>query len=182
MDGVPLQDKLRGGNGPFLSSIFRSTEGGSLAVPGANADSQRIIELLEKCGPVIERIVVTLDTHHAMHIHHKQFWVNEQKKAPEPFTVTSKKNIADGKWRARFPEHQTWAARYVQKLEERERFPMIIWPEHCLLGTEGHAVYEPLMEALNKWAFQRQRPISWYFQGSQQQCGDVQCSEGGGPI
>mmetsp|Transcript_75512 Transcript_75512/g.179366 ORF Transcript_75512/g.179366 Transcript_75512/m.179366 type:complete len:666 (+) Transcript_75512:40-2037(+) len=173
MDGNPLEDKLEGGMALFIidpqndfhpKSEFH--EAGSLAVPGACEDSNRIVDLIQRCGSCIERIVVTLDTHHIMHIHHKHFWIGIDDKAPDPFTVITLQDLREKKWRSRFPEQQAWAEEYVQKLEEGKRFPMIIWPDHCLLGTEGHAVYPPLFEALNAWASSRCRAISWYFKGA----------------
>merc|ERR1711976_795541 len=44
-------------------------------------------------------------------------------------------------------------------------FSLVIWPEHCLLGTKGHAVHPPLFQALNKWAISRKRSVNWYFKG-----------------
>merc|ERR1712032_1127197 len=32
-------------------------------------------------------------------------------------------------------------------------------------GTKGHAVYPPLMQALNEWAVGKMRSINWYFKG-----------------
>merc|ERR1712048_12498 len=37
------------------------------------------------------------------------------------------------------------------------------------MGTPGHAVHAPLMEALNEWAVQRKRTINWYFKGQNNQ-------------
>merc|ERR1711988_1538356 len=42
---------------------------------------------------------------------------------------------------------------------------MLIWPMHCLLGTEGHAVHPPLMQVLTEWAVDRTRSVNWYFKG-----------------
>ena len=39
-------------------------EGGSLAVPGATADSQRIAKMITEHGDEIDEIYVTLDSHH----------------------------------------------------------------------------------------------------------------------
>lgn len=39
-------------------------EGGSLAVPGANADAERIAELISEKQDQIDEIFVTLDSHH----------------------------------------------------------------------------------------------------------------------
>mmetsp|Transcript_104382 Transcript_104382/g.196474 ORF Transcript_104382/g.196474 Transcript_104382/m.196474 type:complete len:632 (+) Transcript_104382:86-1981(+) len=165
MDGVPVKDVYSGGAVLFIIDPQNDFhEGGNLGVPGATADSARIIKVIEKFKDKIERIVVTLDTHHAMHIHHQFFWADKDGKHPDPLSIISKADIAAGKWKARQTEMQAWAEEYVTKLEATN-YPMCIWPTHCLLGTTGHALHEPLMNALNKWAIDRARCINWYFKG-----------------
>ena len=50
------------------------TKPGSLAVSGASADYERIIELIEKNKDNIDEIHVSLDTHTSRHIGHPAFW------------------------------------------------------------------------------------------------------------
>merc|ERR1711907_371337 len=54
---------------------------------------------------------------------------------------------------------------YARQLEAGGRFQIMIWPPHCVLGTPGHAVHAPLMDALNEWAISRKRSINWLFKG-----------------
>jgi nicotinamidase-related amidase len=165
MDGVPPSDPYAGGIAFFIiDPQVDFHEGGNLAVAGASEDSRKIAALIRKHKDKIERIVVSLDTHHAMHIHHKYFWVDKGGKHPDPLTIISKDNIRDETWVPRQPEMKDWAIEYVEKLEAT-KFPMIIWPDHCLLGTKGHSVHPPLMEALNQWAIRKKRSINWYFKG-----------------
>lgn len=35
-----------------------------------------------------------------------------------------------------------------------QRF-LTIWPEHCLVGTDGHSLYEPVNEAIDAWTKER---------------------------
>jgi nicotinamidase-related amidase len=140
-------------------------EGGALAVPGATKDSQRIIDLLQKQGDLIDLIVVTLDTHHEMHIAHGSFWMNQDGSEPEPFTIIASSDIVAGTWTAKQPELRDWSLEYAKKLEAGGRFKLCIWPKHCLLGTEGHAVYAPLAIALNSWAARRSRAVTWVLKG-----------------
>ncbi len=42
--------------------------GGSLAVPGANEDSERIAQFIYKHASAIDEIYVTLDSHHVRHV------------------------------------------------------------------------------------------------------------------
>lgn len=138
---------------------------GSLAVNGAIEDSDRIIKLLKKFGPQIDTVVVTLDSHHKMHIAHPKFWVSKTGENPAPFTLIKAADIKSGEWKARQPELQDWALEYATKLEAGGRFVICVWPEHCLIGTPGHAVYQPLSDACNEWAAKRSRSITFVMKG-----------------
>jgi len=166
MDGVPLVDTFSGGLALFIiDPQVDFHEGGSLAVPGATEDSSRIAALIRKFKHQIERIVVTLDTHHKMHMHHADFWTNNEGGKPDPFTILTPEDISSGKWQARQSELRAWSLEYAKKLHTGGKFPFIIWPDHCLLGTEGHSIHPPLMEALNEWAIARKRSVNFYFKG-----------------
>ena len=41
---------------------------------------------------------------------------------------------------------------YLKDLELQGEYPHIIWPTHCLIGSEGAAIYQPVMVALEEWA------------------------------
>jgi nicotinamidase-related amidase len=166
MDGVPHTDRYSGGLALFIiDPQVDFHEGGNLAVTGANEDSRKIAELIQKFGTKIERIVVTLDTHHKMHMHHADFWTNAEGGKPAPFTEITPEDISSGKWKAKQPELEDWSLVYAQKLKAGGKFALLIWPDHCLLGTEGHSVHPPLMKVLNEWAISRTRSINWYFKG-----------------
>jgi nicotinamidase-related amidase len=46
---------------------------------------------------------------------------------------------------------QARALAYVEGLEANKRYVLCVWPPHCVIGTEGHAIYTPLREALYLW-------------------------------
>mmetsp|Transcript_16087 Transcript_16087/g.61361 ORF Transcript_16087/g.61361 Transcript_16087/m.61361 type:complete len:107 (-) Transcript_16087:256-576(-) len=62
-------------------------EGGSLAVPGAIEDAQRIAGVIEALGASIDAIYVTLDTHQRTHIAHGLFWEDAEGEHPAPFSI-----------------------------------------------------------------------------------------------
>lgn len=166
MDGCPPKDTHRGGHVLFIIDPQNDFhEGGSLAVPGAVEDSKRIADLIQKNTNKIERIVVTLDTHHKMHIHHAAFWKDKNGNQPAPGTTITHADVKANIWEARQPLCREWSLTYTERLEASGRFQCLVWPDHCLLGTEGHCVHPPLMLALNDWATRRGRSISWYFKG-----------------
>ena len=75
--------------------------GGSLAIPTAHDDAERIAVLIRNVSP--HRIVATLDTHHALHIAHPHFWRdgNVGTTHPEPFTIITSDQVERGIWKPR---------------------------------------------------------------------------------
>lgn len=147
--------------------------GGSLAIPTANDDAERIVELIQKHGSKIDRIVATLDSHHKLHIAHPCFWLDANGNHPAHFTCISHKDVLDGKWVPRstlalenealnlfeVPQKEDgtldlleYAKEYTKRLEAKGRFQLGIWPEHCLIGTDGHAMVDNVRKALNDWS------------------------------
>jgi len=119
---------------------------GALFVPGADKDIQRIVGMLEAKSSEIDQIVVTLDSHQVVDIAHPGYWSDEQGNHPAPFTTISATDVINGRWiPAGEKEH---AVRYLQTLEEQGEFTHVIWPEHCLIGTPGHAIAPELGKAL----------------------------------
>lgn len=165
---MPVKDTIVGGLALFIiDPQVDFHEGGSLAVTGATEDSRKIADLIRKFKNQIERIVVTVDCHHKMHIHHADFWTNSEGGKPEPLTtIITSEDISSGKWQARQPELRAWSLKYAKQLEaSKSGLPFIIWPDHCLIGTEGQSIHPPLMEALNEWAVARARSVNFYFKG-----------------
>ena len=70
--------------------------GGSLAVQGANEDSERIANLIRSQGGKISKIVITLDSHHRTHIAHGISWENSSGEHPSPFTLISHEEAKAG--------------------------------------------------------------------------------------
>lgn len=82
--------------------------GGSLAIPNANADAERIAQFIDKSindpnHPNIDRVIATLDSHHKLHIAHPSFWVSgtDGITHPSPFTIISSDDVVAGKWKPR---------------------------------------------------------------------------------
>ena len=124
---------------------------GSLFVTGADKDSVLLAKTISRLKNKIDDIHVTLDTHHFVDIAHPIFWVDSFGKHPNPFTLISAQDVRDGKWRATNPQFQKRALDYVETLELNKRYILCIWPPHCLIGTWGHNVVDPVMKSLSEW-------------------------------
>jgi len=140
--------------------------GGSLAISTASADAERIASLIKAHADEIDDIVVSLDTHQRMHIAHSLFWTNAAGDAhPEPFTPIPAESVERGEWRTADPQWQTWSLDYCRQLEKNGRFTLIIWPEHCLVGTKGHAVEDAVAAALGEWCGAHRRCVEYVLKG-----------------
>ena len=110
-------------------------EGGALPVPGAIEDMKRFsvwgYENLHK----ITEFRVACDVHTPMQIFFPLWWMDKNGKHPEPYTVIKLADIDAGKWRA--TRDSQLSRDYVQGLEALGRYNLMIWPYHCLQGTEG---------------------------------------------
>lgn len=124
---------------------------GSLYVPGANDDMQRVADLINRAGDRYNDIHATLDSHHFLDIAHPIFWVDSQGKNPDPFTIIERPDVENGKWMTYLPQYRSYGLDYVTALENNKRYPLCIWPPHCLIGSWGFSVFPPLYDALLAW-------------------------------
>jgi nicotinamidase-related amidase len=133
---------------------------------GAIDDSRRIAELIYKNLGVITDITTTLDTHLAYQIFFPSFWLD---KADQPLTafrtITAgeiaagdvRPNPAMAKWLC--GGNYTWLCKqveyYCRELERAGKYQLYLWPPHCLLGSDGHALAGIVHEARLFHAFAR---------------------------
>ncbi|CAM9105026.1 unnamed protein product [Ectocarpus sp. 13 AM-2016] len=142
-------------------------EGGALAVQGASDDAERIAQLVTDQSEHIDEIVVTLDSHHRMDIAHPMFWTDGRGGGshPAPFTLIKSEDIQNGTWLPVEEEHKEHCIEYTRKLEEGGKFTLCVWPEHCLIGTPGHAVNPVINKAIQEWAVAKKRTVTYVHKG-----------------
>jgi nicotinamidase-related amidase len=124
---------------------------GALFVAGADGDMVRLARLLGKVGDKITALHVTLDSHHAVHIAHPLWWQNKAGNPPAPFTIITLAEVEAGMWRVAQPDTEERTRAYLRGLQEHGRYPLCVWPYHCLIGSAGHAVAPVLFESLRAW-------------------------------
>jgi len=142
---------------------------GSCAVNGADEDAERIAEFIYSNMTSIDEIFVTLDSHHRMHIAHAIFWEDGKGKPPPLYTVITLQDVLDGRWKPRDLTLLSHCKFYLQELERKAKGGMTaltIKPEHCLIGSRGHAVVRVINEALQDWATARMRKVAYIFKGT----------------
>lgn len=139
---------------------------GALAVAGADQDMARLATWVDRFGPKLSDIHVTLDTHHFRDIAHPVFWVDTQGNNPAPFTIISAEEVEQGKWQAAQAADTTWAKEYTRRLKTNQRYDLCIWPPHCLIGSWGTQVVEPLYKSLREWENRARNSINYVNKGS----------------
>lgn len=130
-------------------------DGGALFVPGATEDMGNLAKMITRLKDKIDDIHITLDSHHFVDIAHPIFWLDSSGNHPGPFTIIAAGDVRNGLFRATNPQFQSRAKEYVEALESNGRYPLCIWPPHCLIGSAGYAVINepdaPLFDALIEW-------------------------------
>lgn len=126
-------------------------KGGELYVDGAEKDMQRLSAFIKTNKHRLSNIRVTLDSHQRVHIAHARFWIGRGGQNPDIFTTITLGDVENGVWRAAKTQHQQRALEYVRTLKRNGRYELMIWPEHCLVGSIGTAVHPVLYDALMEW-------------------------------
>ena len=124
---------------------------GSLFVPGATEDMTRLAVMVNRLKDKLDDIHVTLDSHHFVDVAHPIFWMDSNGNHPDPFTIISNEDVKNGIYRTTNPQFQTRMDEYVQILETNGRYPLCIWPPHCLIGSWGYGINKDIFEALLEW-------------------------------
>lgn len=118
---------------------------------GAVDDSRRIAELIYRNLPAITDITTTMDTHFAFQIFSPSFWLDASDRPLTAHRVVTADQIGKGEVRPN-PAVAKWLCGgnlawltkqvryYCEELERAGKYQLYLWPPHCLLGSDGHAL------------------------------------------
>ena len=133
---------------------------------GALEDSRRIAEFVHRNLSRLSRITTTLDSHHAFQIFFPSFWVDAAGQSLAPHRTVTAAEVRSGAARPN-PSLAGWLANgdegwlrrqalfYCEELEREGKYQLYLWPPHCLVGTEGHALVGAVEEAVLFHSFAR---------------------------
>ncbi len=124
---------------------------GSLYVPGAEEDAKRLAAMVLRMKDKLDDIHVTLDSHRKVDISHPVWWKDSSGAHPGPFTLITAADVEAGRWVTAVPSFHGRSLQYLRGLEAAARYPHTIWPEHCLIGDEGHNIVPELAAAIHEW-------------------------------
>lgn len=128
---------------------------GSLYVKGGDANVGRTAKMVERLVDKLSEITTTMDSHRKIDISHPMWWLDEHGKHPAPFTMITPADVESGKWRTTQPSARARTLAYLKALDAGKRYPHVIWPEHCLIGDEGHNIHPTLLAAIHGWEEKR---------------------------
>ena len=123
----------------------------ALPVAGAHADMLRTAQFISEAGASLDEITVTLDSHHQVDIAHPTFWRQADGADVAPFTQITAAQVRAGAFQPRDPSALPRALAYLDDLESRGRYVLMVWPVHCEMGTWGHDVHADVRDAYNRW-------------------------------
>jgi nicotinamidase-related amidase len=142
---------------------------------GALDDSRRLCEFVYRNLGSITQVFPTLDTHGALQIFHPVLLVDEEGRHPEPFTLVSADDVAQGRWRfdpaaaeglgldvAYAQEHLRY---YTRELERGGKYNLTVWPFHAMRGGIGYALVSAVEEAIFFHTIARRAPAEFQPKG-----------------
>jgi nicotinamidase-related amidase len=166
---------------------------GTLVVPGGDKDMDRTATMIRRLGGKFDDIHVTLDSHRPIDISHPTWWkrIGDGSK-PAPFTALGihpdGKRIVKVDFSTGVPvpteeEYTTYLPSFLNKggvtgkgsfgyleaLAAGNRYPHVIWPEHCIIGSWGHNVVADLHLALCEWEREQFAQVNYVTKGSNPQ-------------
>jgi len=139
---------------------------GALYVQGAEADSSRLADFINKQSSVINNIHITLDSHHQYDIAHPMYWLNPLGNHPEPFTIISVDDVKCRRWVTSKEEDRKHGEDYVTALALKGKYSLCIWPPHCLIGSWGTQIQTDVFNALSDWEITNRAIADKIYKGS----------------
>ena len=138
----------------------------ALPVPGAHADMQRLAQFIRGGGEAIDAITVTLDSHHRLDIAHPGFWRTAAGGAVAPFTPITAAHARAGEFSPRQASALPRTLAYLEELDARGRYTLMVWPVHCEIGSWGHNVHADVRAAYNAWEERTLRSVAKVIKGA----------------
>jgi len=127
---------------------------GRLSVPGAEKGLKNTVKFFDTHGKYITDVALTIDDHYPTHIGLAGAWKladgSDLVLADGKPTVITAQDVKDGKYIPKYLDLES-VITYLEKIESLGGVH-IIWPDHCIRGSQGQAIPEELVQALKKWS------------------------------
>jgi nicotinamidase-related amidase len=136
---------------------------------GAMEDNDRIAQFIYRNLPHLTDVTCTMDTHFPFQIFFPSFWLDRDDRPLGPHREITTDQIRGGEVKPN-PVVTGWVGGgdyawlqkqvefYAGELEKRGKYKLYLWPPHCLLGSDGHALAGVVHEARLFHSFVRGAP------------------------
>ncbi len=125
---------------------------------GALDDNRRTAEFIYRNLGALTNITATLDTHFAFQIFFASFWLGKDGEPLAAHREVTTEDIDRGEARpdpaiagwlcdGDYPWLLKQVRHYCAELEKSGKYRLYLWPPHCILGSEGHALAGVVHEA-----------------------------------
>lgn len=141
---------------------FHDIPSATLPVPGAVEDTRRIADFIKRVNPY--SIFSSLDSHYSLDIAHPAWWTDAKGDMVKPFTLISVDDVQNGKFVPRIDYKRS--LKYLEDLAANGEFQHFIWPEHCLIGSEGQALHPIYFQAIREWMNQNSKWVNFINKGT----------------
>ncbi len=136
--------------------------GGSLFVEGADQDMERALELLCSIVGVVTQLFISGDRHYPGAIFFPERHLLPNGRNPPPFMSVTAEDYLYNRWRSNPKsgnqnEQDNKVIHYCLEAAKKE-IPLMLWPHHCMEGSEGKKIVEPI--AVFKQIFETYRKVS----------------------
>lgn len=135
---------------------------GALSVKGANEDIRKITNFILSHQDSIDYIVLTLDSHQPIHIAHQCYWKDTKGDSPNLYSTINLEDVKNGKWIPQY--NKELAIPYLEELASKGEV-CTIWPMHCILGSNGWAINEALVNCLSDWTINNNKSYELFYKG-----------------
>ncbi len=140
---------------------------------GALEDNRRIAEFIYRNLDVITRTTCTMDSHLPFQIFFASFWVDRQGEPLPAHREITTAQVRSGevrvnpalRWLGKIAALQKQALHYCAELERAGKYTLYLWPPHCILGSDGHALAGVVHEARMFHAYARSAPAAIEIKG-----------------
>ena len=123
----------------------------ALPVTGAHEDMRRLARFIRAARQGLTDIAVTLDSHHRIDIAHPTFWRSGGGEPVASFTSIRAHQVRSGAFTPRDSAALPRTLAYLDELEARGRYALMVWPVHCEIGSWGHNVHWDVRMAYSAW-------------------------------
>jgi len=122
---------------------------GALYVKNAENDMDNLKNFIINHIEKINEIHITQDVHNLYDIAHPVFWVDKNDKHPAPFSIITYDDFKNKKFIPKVKNENKYVKHYLINTQKNNKQPLCIWPEHCIMKTEGFEFYPPIQKIIN---------------------------------